>query len=79
MTRKEISEKLRISSGEDLSKMLADLVYFHKTLAEIYINIQTNEKGNEKRYATETTPYYIYSDGSPADGGLHGKRQPESK
>ena len=27
MTRKEISEKLRISSGEDLSKMLADLVY----------------------------------------------------
>ena len=34
--------------------------------SNIYINIQTNEKGNEKRYATETAPYYIYSYSNPA-------------
>ena len=72
-----------ISSGEDLSKMLADLVY-----CDLISHHSNGGKMNsgiyrltdfEKRYATETTQYYIYSDSNPADNGLHGKRQPESK
>ena len=43
--------------------------------SNIYINIQTNEKGNEKRYATETAPYYIYSYSNPADIPTTGKEK----